>query len=631
MLTFWNAHAVALYLVPLAITFVARARPGRESWRAALDAIAVIGADLLSVVLLARLLPLDVAALVSRCVWLIAGPCLIYVRRSEVGAWWRSVDLRSWINPIACALAAAAVSYGITGMCGLWDRYWHIPLVASLRGQHTPFANVYDSGGALYYHYFGDVLAAMFQTMSLAHVHASSALSRMHDVLFALFGLMFAGLLPRFGLSGLVTALIGTLGSLLAGPATLLIAGSMRPAAGRSIVNLFSLSFRPHTPLAYLLMLGFVACVLMPVIDPHAIRARALRVHLFLCTAALVMTDESSLGLLGVFLAGVWLCAPGSLAETRLRGVLVGLGMLAVIGAVVLLYGGSFTPGVPRPAVAVASAFRVPGFDQYSLGLATPEGKRAFLEDFWGPLAICAAGLLAVFTVRTRAVRAAFTGYFVMTLVGLLALLKLDINGGGTECHRFATASLLFAPMLGLYFAAQPGMFLSFASSRSLVALLVGLGIGVPALSSAEWAIGLGANICKGAGLDNYAQTDCQSYAAARIGERTAFAYVDQHAWYTFAGCRPLRAPSSQVGTAGHQIFTGAPALGLEGLHKLDTWLNAAPLTAFCAVPTSDPVCVWLVTGKRGACRAENPSFLRCTMSAALRRELLPPPPAPSP
>ena len=45
---------------------------------------------------------------------------------------------------------------------------WHIPLVSALRGQRLPFMNVYDPAGGLFYHFAGDVQAAMLQTLFAA-------------------------------------------------------------------------------------------------------------------------------------------------------------------------------------------------------------------------------------------------------------------------------------------------------------------------------------------------------------------------------------------------------------------------------------------------------------------------------
>ena len=129
----------------------------------------------------------------------------------------------------------------------------------------------------------------MLQALSFAHLHSAYALSRMHDVLFGLLGLTLAGLLPSFGARRLVWSLAATATTLLAGPATLLMQGDARPRFGNAIVNLLAYKLRPHVPVAYLSILGFVGALLLPVISRKAIRARETRVMLFASTALLAL------------------------------------------------------------------------------------------------------------------------------------------------------------------------------------------------------------------------------------------------------------------------------------------------------------------------------------------------------
>jgi hypothetical protein len=623
MLILWNALALELYLLPLTVVFIARAQAGREGWRAALDLCCVVSLDLLSVLLLARLLTLEIATLVSRALWLVLGGLWIYSRRSSIRGWLRQVEFRGWIAPLVCAAASVWLSTLISLPCNIWDRQWHIPLVGSMRGQHAPFFNLYEPGGALYYHYAGDAFAAMYQSLSFAHVQAASAIARSHDLLFGLFGLAMAGILPAFGLNRLVWSLIATCASLLGGPLTLVLSGNARPELGRSVINLLSLSYRPHTPLAYLLILGFAGALLLPVVSRGQVPARAGRVCLFSCTAALVLTDETSLALLGVLLGVIWLLHAPALAESRKHGFLVGLGLLATIAGVIFCYGGSFTFGAAQPAsVALLPDYRVPGFYQDSIPLASSKGVAALLTDLWAIAAVCLAGLLAAFTTRQRPVVVLWLGYAVMSAVGVLALTRLQVNGGSTECHRFATVSLFLAPLFGMSFAAVHGLAWTFETSRSLVALITGIGIGLPAMSTAEWALGLFPPRCLAEGHKTYTEVDCRSFAGARSGDKAIIAYVDAHAWYEFAGCRPVRAPSDQQDKGGHQTFTGGQASGWQGVRMLDGWLNDKPLTMFCTADSQDGVCA-RVRRTPGACRPEAGSFQRCTMSSELRKQLI--------
>src|SRR6266498_2191351 len=190
-----QALAVAVYLVPIAVVVALSARRDRPlAWMAAAIP-AVVAADLVGTMMLCWIFRLEVAAGVSRALW-IAGAALWYDRRHrrpglplERPA---AVDRHVLAGLAAAALVAIALSVILSRPYALWDRELHIPLVAALRGQRLPFQNSYDPGIALHYHFSGDVLAAMLQTYSLDVLNASLALSLAHDVMFALIGVTLA-------------------------------------------------------------------------------------------------------------------------------------------------------------------------------------------------------------------------------------------------------------------------------------------------------------------------------------------------------------------------------------------------------------------------------------------------------
>jgi len=620
MIPYWAAISIVLYLCPLAILFVALAHRDRPVWRAALGVPTFVAVDLVGTLLLSRLVRLETAALVSRGLWLAGGSVVLYRRRTKVIAWWQGADLRGWINPTVAALFAVWLSSVLSLACGLWDRWWHIPLVTSLGGQRAPFLNFFEQNEPLAYHYAGDALASMLQALSFAHLHSAYALSRMHDVLFGLIGLTLAGLLPSFGAKRLVWSLAATATTLLAGPANMLVQGDARPLFGKSIVNLLSLSFRPHVPVAYLSILGFVGALLLPVISLKAVSARETRLMLFASTALLALCDETSLALLGVFLAVVWLGAPKSLGETRKQGIAVGLALIACITATVLLNGGTLVHGAVSSDFKLAPTFRVPGFVTASAPLVTLDAWKTFLTDFFAIVLVCIAGLMAALTVRTRPVVTMAAAYGSVGLVALLALTKLQINGSDSECHRLATLPLFLAPLFGFYFARQPGRVWAFERSASLVTLVVGLGVGIPAMSTAEWLWGTGAAICRREGDQTYAATDCREFALAKLGEAPLPAYVDANLWYPFAGCRPLKAQST---SRFHRVIhLGFPETGWPRLRRLEGWLGKAPLSLYCSIGRPDDVCTRAT--QTGYCSVETTSIKRCTLTPEQRLTLAP-------
>lgn len=612
-MSMWWIPAIGLFAVPVLTVFLARAHAERRAWEAALDVPCVVALDLLSVLLLARVFTLEIATLVSRVIWLGAGAYVVSRRRAAIALWWKAVSLEAWLVPALAAAIAVWLSTRISLTCALWDRYWHIPLTASMSGQNTPFFNVYEQGRPLYYHYAGDVAGSMMQALSFGHQHSSAALSRVHDLLFAYFAAALCVLAREFGATRPVSALAVSLASLLAGPATMLIEGAARPLKGHSITNLYSLSFRPHVPLSYLLVIGFVCGLLLPVVRGEPALAKRTRPVVFACAAALVLVDETSLGLLGLVYATVWVVAPDAIASTRRRAVGVGLALLATIGLTILGFGGTFQPGAPHQTLRLVD-FRAPGFEMPPIPLTSEAGRRVLMLDWFAAALVMLAGMLRFLTSPRRTVGVLLSAYFVCCVTGLLAFTRLEINGAGDECHRFATLPLLLAPLFACYFVSQTSS--AFSRESVFVALLGITGPGIAFASTLEWVVASSGQICTRFGLMNYDEIDCRRDMGARLGDKPEVAYVDQDLWYGFAGCRPLNAPSSQVDMGGHAIFTGWPALGYAGVQKLRTFQSAKePLPVYCRPESRDPVCR-TAGSSGGGCKAEGALVSRCSLPA---------------
>jgi hypothetical protein len=612
----WVVLSIFLYLLPAAVVFLARACVGREPHVAALDLATTVSLDLLSVVLLSKLVTLELATLGSRAAWLCAAGPVVYRRRVELRTWARSVRWRACLVPVCVVALLVMLSVHISTLCGIWDRYWHIPLTSSLRGQHAPFFNVYERADRpLYYHYAGNVAGAMLQSLSFDHLHTSAALCRAHDVFFGLFGLVLTGVAPSFGARRLSLMLTVGLGMVLAGPVTLLSEGLTRPELGRATIPLFSLSFRPHVSLAFVLILGFVGALLIPLLSDGRTSARSTRPCLISCTALLVLSDETSLALLGLLFAVVWFLSPTALGESRREGALVGILLLGAILGTVLVFGGSFSPGSPRQHLLLVAP-RVPGFMQTAVPLEGATGWWVFILEFWGVLLALLSGCICTVLTRRRAVAVLFIGYAALAALGIGALTVLEINGGGTECHRFATLPMLLAPLCTLFFATRPELASSFEQG-ALVKVPTALALTLPAFSSLEWVYGLGSSICARYGMAIYAETDCRAQMGARFGQKPVIAYVEPSFWYEFAGCRPLNAPSPNTG-GGNDVSVGWPEHGWGAVTKLQTWQGDEPIVAYCLRENPDTVCRQALADAN-SCVAENERVQRCRLKVPQR------------
>jgi hypothetical protein len=445
--------------------------------------------------------------------------------------------------------------------------------------------------------------------------------------MFALTGAFFGLVLPSFRRRGLSAVLMTVAATLLSGPATMFRSGSGRPDSGQSITNLLTLSFRPHVSLSYLLMLGFVAAVLLPVVTED-IAPRSTRPALLATTGLLVLTDETSLGLLGLMAGAMWLLHPAALGKTRLAGLAVLGSLVGVIGAVVLALGGTFSLGAHRQSVSWVS-WQAPGFYQPSVPLGSSYGRILLLVDMLSVFGALVLGLVAWIGSRRRNIGVTFAAYATVALVSLVCLTRLVVNGESLECHRFATAALLLAPLFAFYWVGAPAIRL-WNEDRHRIALGLALVAFAPgALSTIEWLAGPAAPQLEGHrgfwGPDNYYSTDCRASTAAKLGEIARPTYVTRDLWYLYSGCHPIFSPGPDQSQDKHDLVIGGPDLGLKGLSKIDVWVgHDDPLPVLCAAaPDADPICT--AQQKSGACRPLTSTFEECTLSPSARRALLDP------
>jgi hypothetical protein len=618
--------AVALFLIPLVVVLVARARQDRAAWEVALDIPMTVAVDLLVVLLLTRIVRLEVAALVSRALW--AGGGVWWIRRrAGAGDPPRRPEVLDRRVVLAVGLAAALgflLSWALSRPYVIWDRELHIPVVSALRGQSLPFASAYDPNVTFHYHFTGDVLAALMQIFSGDVLHSSLGLSLAHDVMFTLIAATVALLMAAAGARAPHLIVLGVAAVLLSGPCVFRF-GVGEPYLGYSYYALYIWGFRPHQHVAMLMFVGVTGALLVRgvLLRAGGVERQGLA-PLVACMALLPVTDESSAGVLGLCLGLAWLVEPSILARTRREGALILGGLAVAFVGFNLLFGGSLAPGGPVQKM-VLMAPRSPGVQQPPLPLSTWPGMVALIADAL-PIWTALVGIVALaLAARAEDRRWRWLVAFVVALfaISTFGLTCVQMNNAPPESHRFFTASLFMTPLLGLL--VLPRLRTGSLPWTSIVAGLVLGGLSTVLWwshysrghATPEWYF-------QQKGKTNLHETNCREAAGARLGDRPRPTYIETWTFYSYVGCRP-----SFVGgrTNSYWAVKIAPLVGLPALQDLDRE-QARPdetIDAICpagwAASKLDAVCSYAVTHAK--CEPQGTDFVRCPLTPADRTALV--------
>jgi hypothetical protein len=625
MVMFAACAAAFLYLIPVAVvTYDWARRRNVPATSLALAIPNVVALDLLAIMFFTLFLRLDVAILCTRAVWVLIGTALVLRRGTTARALVREIDWPMLGAVLGAAGLALYMSLDWSRVYSVWDRFWHIPLVASIRGQQLPFRNVYYSTSSLHYHFSGDVLAASLQALSFDVIHADHALSLAHDLMFALTGACLGLLLWGFGHRSFVGVMLGVLAVLLNGPVSFLRGAGAADLHGFSVLNFFTMSFRPHVSIAGLLFVGFFGAVILHLHDqvsehsetgPFIFRGS---ITLLITTALLGITDETSTGLLGLALGTTWLANAAIVHKDRRRGLLLLVGLLVAFVGVNLLYGGSLAPGGPVSTMGLVP-WRSSGYFKPPIELASSEGRRLLVFDV---LAIPAAfvGLLLLCWPKENVgrLRTVLLFLLVLNVSSLFGLTRIDVNGEAKEAHRFATAALFAAPLFALAWLPR-------AAKGSVAKLVLLSALLLPALSTASWYRNAVPQELAVELRPQLGTVNCREEADARPFEKAHPTYVSGPAWYVWSGCRPILSTGSTARQWSLPIF--GPQLGLPALEIFEKNMLGAKenLRVICAPeakkPDTDPVCAFAV--ERGACRMVTAKLQKCLVSPADRPALL--------
>ncbi len=627
--------AILIYLVPVVVLLGCRARRERPLWAAALDVPLAVAVDLLLVLSLARFVTLEAAAWASRAIWIAGG--LAYVARRRAQLAWPQEAGRPALGAAALA-GAVAVGASMLGSrpYSIWDRKWHTPLVASLRGQRIPFANVFSRHEVLHYHFTGDAHAAMVQAFSLDVIHSSLALSVAHDVLFGLTGvtlaLLLAGLRADTGARRAALAVVAVLVAILAGPYTFYRDPAHPHSDGYSVLGFFTMSFRPHDALAGLFYLGIAGALAARVWrdDAEGVALGDTVPALIGSAAGLAISDEAALGLIGLSIGLTWLAYPEVLHPRRAGGVLVLAGLAFAFLGPNVAFAASIAPGAQHHVVALVP-WRSPGCYTPPVSLGTLQGAGLLLADLGPTALLCLGGVLGAVAARSRRTAALATLGTSLFVLSALALTRLEINHDPLESHRFVTALIFLAPVLSLLALLPEGVPAAPTPRLRLAGLAVfGAGAILGAGSTVDWLV----HVLPARGHhhdhfftreDLYA-VDCRKDLGATLGAAARPAYLAKSIWYAYAGCQPTFAPGSHNDaewslTIGNPLFEKA-ALSTLRRTELDP---GAPLTVICprdAAAPRDPVCTYAT--RNAQCHDVGTRLTECTLTAEQQAAAMP-------
>jgi len=629
--TFLTLLAAAIYLFPIASFTALRCRKGSSLWQLATDVPLAVAIDLLGIMFLARFMTLGWASIVSRGLWLagLGAFAAWRAKKRDFPALPRELDRKLIFGVLfQCALALWC-SLTISRRSDVWDRDWHVPLTASLRGQRLPFGNVYEPRVELAYHYAGDLLASTLQTYSGAAMHSSLALSLAHDLMFVLLAVIVAFALAAGGIRRTAVQLSVLAAIVFAGPMIFAQVPREQGGGGYAFVgSLFSLSFRPHVSLAYVLLVGFAAALLAGVYRKTGDVRNQVYPALLATSATLVLTDEITLVLLGLWAGVVWLYDPHSLADTRLRGALRLFALAAAIGSTIFVFGGSLGLHAKRyPMWLVAP--RAPSYGHTPPPLTEAQGLSWLAQDLFSVCGVFLAAIGIGITARRRETRVIAISYLGVVTAAILGFTSLDFNHTIIENHRFVTLPYLFAPFLGAFMLAEPKLLTAPRREAGVAALLVYVSCGLAAASTIDWFWGGSGYQMLGPqylGRHLRYSLNCRELTGSRLLERTTAVYTEERGAYLWAGCHPTFVAGPKGTIDGHYIKTGAISSGTPGLQELlETIVEpGAPVSVACMSDgqRSDSICNAAQMEGIGTCTASGSEFKRCTVPSSQRERL---------
>jgi len=621
--TVWSAWTIciATWFVPVLVLQFLRAHRDRALWEIALDIPFVVAIDLLSILCLTRLVHLEMAALVSRPAWIVVGLIVGIVRWRK--GWRPRLPRALGTGDVAAALGAAimttAVYRYISFHYDVHDKGLHVPNVTGIASQKIPFINALSGTQKLQYHFGADVLAALLRTLSWDVISSMRALHTAHDLTCALAAATVTLLAIGLGLRRRWSALFGGVAVLLHGPIPL--RGAVGHAfEGNSYFNFPNLSYRPHVPLACLLLVGAIGSVVVRAVQRN-VRDRSTIPHLLATVAMMSITDEASTAQLGISLGAAWMIDSYLLTRRRWSGAVLLVALAVAVVGTNLAFSASLSPGGPVQRFTLADHARIPAaiHGDNALEWAKPDGFRYFVVEFLPMLVSGTALAMLAIRERTRALLALNVLVWSLIAVCVTLVMRVEVNHHPAESQRYFVAPLVACALVVV-------LLLDRMPRGSLMAFAGLTGVVVPALYSFYWIHEVGpGELANSKDTEGLQTLDCRKTADAHFGETPLVAYVESSEYYPITACRPVFTSSTDK---DWPIPVQPVVVPLEQLRNLDENLVARDEDEVAAIclrdpkATSDAVCQKALR-VRTSCRPYGQNYLKCPLLPSDRAALL--------
>jgi hypothetical protein len=340
------------------------------------------------------------------------------------------------------------------------------------------------------------------------------------------------------------------------------------------------------------------------------------------CAAALAITDEASIGMLGLMLGLTWLYAPWVIHPRRVVGLLVFAALAAAVVLPNLAFVAGLSPGGERHVVKLVPA-RLPGYYRPSLSLFGPRGRLMLLFDMFAPMAVGVGAVLHAFLRRGRGRGVLAALYMTLLLLSLFGLTRVNVDKEPLESHRFVIAAFVTAPFVALAMLSSRFSRTVPEKGRSIyAAAIMAVGMAAAVASTLDWGFNYAPSwATKSTDFDygayNQYAINCRDMMGSRTGALARYTYVSESLYYIATGCAPMFTPGYLSGHAWKSLTIGLPYLRAEAFTKIRKAVpEGATIPLVCPVKISPLETICTAAEASGSCRVVGSVAKACELTA---------------